>query len=232
MTNPFFFNRWKPEDPSIIQLFSLATPNGRKVSIALEEMKLPYESHTIDTRSGIQFSNEYKSLNPNSKIPAIWDPNGPDNQPVTLMESGAILLYLAEKTEKLLPQQPLLRYECLEWLFFQMASIGPMFGQFGHFHKYAAETCTHPYPKERYFNEVRRLLNVLEERLEGRQYLVADQYTIADISIFPWVGCMDWGLKARNELSLNEFKKVMVWHDLCASKPASEKGSQVCTQSI
>ncbi|SMF18021.1 glutathione S-transferase N-terminal domain-containing protein [Pseudobacteriovorax antillogorgiicola] len=219
---------WPVQDKSKIQLYSLATPNGRKVSIALEELGLDYEAHKVNILDNTQFRDEFVEINPNSKIPTIIDPDGPGGEPIAIMESGAILIYLAEKTGKLLPDDPRLRNETLQWLFFQMASVGPMFGQFGHFYKYAGEKCDHPYPTERYTNEARRLLGVLEKRLTGRKFLMGDQYTIADIATFPWVGCLDWGYDAVDQLGLGEFKEVMRWHDACDSRDASQRGNKVC----
>ncbi|WP_108650338.1 glutathione binding-like protein [Dongshaea marina] len=214
-----------------IQLYSLATPNGQKVSIALEELGLPYDAHTIDIMAGDQFSDEFIRINPNSKIPAIVDLN-PDNiedgQPLPIMESGAILLYLAEKTGKLLSADPRLRVETLQWLFFQVGGIGPMFGQFGHFYRYGRDNCDHPYPVERYATEARRLLGVLETRLEGRHYLVGEAYSIADIATFPWVICLDRFYEASEKLGLSEFPNVAAWVERCRCRPASVRGLEVC----
>ena len=210
-----------------IQLYSLATPNGQKVSIALEEMELPYESHTIDIRKNIQFEDWFVKLNPNSKIPLIVDPNGPNDEETAVFESGAILLYLAEKTGKFLSKDPAERLETIQWLFFQMASVGPMFGQFGHFYKYAGDKCQDPYPEERYANETKRLLGVLEERLKEREYLVGG-YSIADMAVFPWVGCLDWGYGAKERLGLDHYPNVMQWHQKCSSRPKAQKGANVC----
>ncbi len=210
-----------------IQLHSLATPNGQKVSIALEELGIEYDAHTINIMNGDQFTPEFIALNPNSKIPAILDPNGPDGEPIAVMESGAILLHLAEKSGKLLSQDPRKRNETIQWLFFQMASIGPMFGQFGHFFKYAGDKCDHPYPVERYTNEAKRLLAVLENRLEGRDYIV-DEYSIADIAIFPWVLCLDKFYNGGEQLELSKFTKVQSWLDRCLDKPATQRGLNVC----
>jgi GST-like protein len=212
---------------SKIQLYSLATPNGQKVSIALEELGLDYDSHTINIMKNDQFTPEFIALNPNSKIPAILDPNGPTGNEHPVMESGAILLYLAEKEEKLLSKDPIKRSETIQWLFFQMASIGPMFGQFGHFYKYAGEKCEHPYPVERYSKEAKRLLKVLETRLENRDYIV-DDYSIADIAIFPWVLCLDKFYSASEHLGLSEYKNVNRWLSTCLDKPATQKGLNVC----
>eukprot|EP01121_Diplochlamys_sp_Union-15-3_P013348 TRINITY_DN4133_c0_g1_i1.p1 TRINITY_DN4133_c0_g1~~TRINITY_DN4133_c0_g1_i1.p1 ORF type:complete len:250 (+),score=61.15 TRINITY_DN4133_c0_g1_i1:102-752(+) len=207
-----------------IQLYSLATPNGMKVSIALEELGLEYDAHKIDISKGDQFKEDFIKVNPNSKIPAITDPNGPDGKPINVFESGAILLYLAEKTGKLIPKDPVKRLECIQWLFFQMAGVGPMFGQFGHFWKYAPEKI--PYAIERYTKEARRILGVLDKQLEGKEYLVGE-YSIADIATFPWVRCLDFGYKASDHIKVSEFKNVTAWVERCHSKPASQKGAQV-----
>ncbi|HMA79061.1 MAG TPA: glutathione binding-like protein [Candidatus Paceibacterota bacterium] len=211
-----------------IQLYTVATPNGRKVSIALEAMGLPYEAHCVDIGAGEQFTEEFVTkVNPNSKIPAIIDPDGPDGAEHRVFESGAILMYLAEKSGQLLSRDPAKRSETIQWLFFQNAGVGPMFGQFGHFYKFGKDNCDHPYPVERYTKEVKRLLGVLEQQLEGQEYLVGE-YSIADISTFPWVGCLDWGYEAKEFLGLNEYPNVMAWHERNADKPASKKGAEVC----
>jgi GSH-dependent disulfide-bond oxidoreductase len=219
--------KWPVEHPDRIQLYSLATPNGQKVGIALEELDLPYEAHTVDIRQGEQFTDEFKAVCPNSKIPAIVDPNGPDGKPLAIFESGAILLHLAEKTGKLLPADPRRRSACIQWLFFQMANVGPMFGQFGHFYRFAKEKL--PYAIERYTNEARRILGVLETRLAAGDYLVGNEYTIADIATFPWVGCLDWGYNASADLKLKEeFPRVMAWYTRCTERPASVRGAKIC----
>jgi len=211
-----------------IQLYTVATPNGRKASIALEEMDLPYEAHCVDIGKGEQFTEEYvKNVNPNSKIPAIIDPDGPSGSEHRVFESGAILIYLAEKSGQLLSTDPAKRSETIQWLFFQNAGVGPMFGQFGHFYKFGKDNCDHPYPVERYAKETKRLLGVLEQQLDGQAYLVGE-YSIADISTFPWVGCLDWGYEASEYLGLNDFPNVEAWHERCASRPAAEKGAKVC----
>jgi len=209
-----------------IQLYSLGTPNGWKVSIALEELGLPYEAHTIDIRKGDQFKEDFIKVNPNSKIPAIVDPNGPDGQPLNVFESGAILLYLAEKTGKLIPADPRKRLETIQWLFFQMAGVGPMFGQLGHFTKYAPEKI--PYAIERYSKEAKRILGVLDKQLEGKEYIIGSEYTIADIATFPWVICLDKFYGARETLDLASFKNVEAWVTRCTVKPATAKGLTVC----
>eukprot|EP01119_Soliformovum_irregulare_P010721 TRINITY_DN2645_c0_g1_i1.p2 TRINITY_DN2645_c0_g1~~TRINITY_DN2645_c0_g1_i1.p2 ORF type:complete len:244 (-),score=57.56 TRINITY_DN2645_c0_g1_i1:55-705(-) len=207
-----------------IQLYSLATPNGMKVAIALEELELPYDAHKIDIGKNEQFKPEFLAVSPNNKIPAITDPNGPDGKPLHLFESGAILLYLAEKTGKLLPKDPAKRVEAIQWLFWQMGGVGPMFGQFGHFYKYAPEKI--PYAIERYNKEVNRLLGVLEKQLEGQDYLVGE-YSIADIATFPWVRCIDFGYNAKDVIGLDKYKNVTAWVERCHSRPASQKGAKV-----
>ena len=217
--------QWPAQYPDRIQLYSLGTPNGQKVSVALEEMELPYEAHKIDIMNGDQFTDEFVAINPNSKIPAIVDPNGPNGEPLAVFESGAILIYLAEKSGKCLPSDPAARSECLQWLFFQVGGVGPMFGQFGHFYKYAKEKI--PYGIERYQNETKRLLGVLEKRLQEGEFLIGAEYTIADMATFPWVGCLDWGYKAAETLELESFPTVMAWYDRCRERPASVRGLEV-----
>lgn len=217
--------KWPAQYPDRIQLYSLGTPNGQKASVALEEMGLPYEAHKIDIMEGDQFTDEFVAINPNSKIPAIVDPNGPNGEHFAVFESGAILIYLAEKSGKCLPSDLAARSECLQWLFFQVGGVGPMFGQFGHFYKYAKEKI--PYGIERYQTETKRLLGVLEKRLQEREFLAGEEYTIADIATFPWVGCLDWGYKASDMLELNSFPAVMTWYDRCANRPASVRGLKV-----
>src|SRR4051812_44554958 len=179
--------KWRAQHPERIQLYSLPTPNGVKVSVMLEETGLPYEPHLVRFDTNDQMSPEFLSLNPNNKIPAIIDPAGPDGKPLALFESGAILLYLAEKTGKFLPIAPAQRYEAIQWLMFQMAGVGPMFGQVGFFHRFAGKEYEDKRPLTRYVNEAKRLLNVLEQRLAGREWMMGDQYTIVDMAIFPWV---------------------------------------------
>lgn len=218
--------QWPAQHPDRIQLYSLGTPNGQKVAIALEEMVLPYEAHRIDIMQGDQFTDEYIAINPNSKIPAIVDPDGPNGEPFSVFESGAILVYLAEKSGIGWPIDPAARSECLQWLFFQVGGVGPMFGQFGHFYKYAKENI--PYAIERYQKETRRLLGVLEKRLRDRDFLVGDGYTIADMATFPWVGGLDTGYKAAELLQLDaDFPAVMDWHYRCQHRPASLRARDV-----
>ena len=217
--------KWPVQYPDRIQLYSLGTPNGQKVSVALEEMELPYEAHKVDIMNGDQFTDEFVAINPNSKIPAIVDPNGPNGESFAVFESGAILIYLAEKSGKCFPSDPAARSECLQWLFFQVGGVGPMFGQFGHFYKYAKEKI--PYGIERYQKETKRLLGVLEKRLQEREFLVDAEYTIADMATFPWVGSLDWGYKAAETLELDSFPAVMAWYDRCAQRHASVRGLEV-----
>ncbi len=218
--------KWPVQYPDRIQLYSLGTPNGQKIAVALEEMALPYEAHRVDIMAGDQFSDEFIAINPNSKIPAIVDLLGPNGEPLTVFESGAILLYLAEKSGKYLPADPATRSECLQWLFFQVGGVGPMFGQFGHFYKYAKEKVD--YGINRYQTETLRLLEVLEKRLEGRDFLMVEDYTIADITTFPWVGALDWGYNAVELLQLMQnFPNVMAWYDRCRQRPATARGLEV-----
>ncbi|TWB50473.1 GST-like protein [Rhizobium sp. ERR 922] len=220
--------RWPASNPDIIQLYSLPTPNGVKVSIALEELGLPYEPHLISFGTNDQKSPEFVSLNPNGRIPAIIDPNGPDGKPIGLFESGAILVYLAEKTGKLMPSDAARRYETLEWVFFQMAGVGPMFGQFGHFFKFAAEkVANNSYPVERYRDEAKRLLGVLESRLQGREWIMGDEYTIADITTFPWVRGVDIFYGGREVLEFESFPSVMAWLERALARPASQRGLSI-----
>ncbi|MBL4906801.1 MAG: glutathione S-transferase N-terminal domain-containing protein [Sneathiella sp.] len=216
--------RWPAKTPDKIQLYSLPTPNGVKVSIALEEMGLEYEPHLVSFGTDDQLTPEFMSLNPNNKIPAIIDPDGPDGNPLPLFESGAILLYLAEKTGKFIPSDPASRIECIQWLMFQMGGVGPMFGQFGHFYKFAADKVKDPYPTERYLNETKRLLGVLEQRLEGRKYIMGNEYTIADMATFPWVGTLVGFYDAREAIDFDSFKNVAAYLERCLERPAVQCG--------
>ncbi len=196
MTNLAAFpitRRWPATRPEVIQLYSLPTPNGIKVSVALEEMGLDYEPHLVDFGKNDQMTPEFLSLNPNNKIPAIIDPNGPGGQPLALFESGAILVYLAEKSRKFLPDAR--RYEVLQWLMFQMGGLGPMFGQLGFFHHFAGKDVEDPRPKERYRAEAARLLKVLDGALAGRDW-IAGEYSIADMAIAPWLNTLTGFYKA------------------------------------
>ena len=213
-------------DRAKIQLFSLNTPNGIKVAVGLEELQIPYEAHTVNILKGAQFTDAYKSISPNSKIPAIVDLDGPGGKPFALMESGAILIYLAERAGRLLPTDRAQRFKCLQWLFFQVGHIGPMFGQFGHFFKYAREKCDHPYPLERYTNETKRLLGVLERELSDKEYLIGE-YSIADIATVPWVNGLSTSYGAGDVLRLSEFRHVMAWVERVVSRPAYQVGKDV-----
>jgi len=210
-----------------IQLYSLATPNGQKVSIALEEMGIDYDAHTINIMKDDQFTDHFKSINPNSKIPAIVDPEGPEsNHPI--MESGAILLYLAQKSGKFLSTDPVEKSNTLQWLFFQMGGVGPMFGQFGHFYKYAKDKCDHPYPVERYTKEAKRLLAVIDQKLSKTKYIATDEYSIADMSIYPWILCLDKFYEASDTLELSSFKNIQVWKSEIDNRKATQAGLDVC----
>lgn len=217
------------QHPERFQLYSLATPNGQKVSIMLEEIGLPYEAHKVDISTGEQFTPEFLAKNPNNKIPAITDPNGPNNQPITLFESGAILIYLAEKSGQLLPQEPARRYETLQWVMFQMGGLGPMFGQFGFFHRYGGKEIDDPRPKERYLKESQRLLGVLNNHLNGKDWMLGDEYTIADIAIFPWISALITAYDAKATLSLDQFPNVMRILENFLARPAVERGMKVPT---
>ncbi len=211
-----------------IQLYSLATPNGQKIGIALEEMGLPYKAHKIDIMRGDQFKPEFIAVNPNSKIPAITDPVGPDGRPISIMESGAILFYLAQKSGKFIPTDLRLQSEVMQWLFFQVGGVGPMLGQFGHFYKYAKDKCDHPYPLERYATEARRLLGVLEGRLEGRTFLVGDEYSIADMATMPWINAVQAYDGAPEKLEFKKFPNVLSWVKRCLARPRTLAGMNVC----
>lgn len=219
--------RWPAKEPGKLQLYSAPTPNGVKVSIMLEETGLPYEAHYIDIGNNESWTPEFLSLNPNGKIPAILDPNGPDDKPLPLFESGAILLYLAEKTGQLLPDNPARRYETIQWVFFQMANIGPIFGQVGFFHKFAGREYEDKRPLKRYADETKRLLGVLETRLEGRDWIMGGDYTIADISALGWVRNLIGFYEARDLVEFDRLEHVDVWLERCLSRPAVERGLHI-----
>lgn len=219
--------RWPAEHPDRIQLYSLPTPNGVKVSIMLEELGLPYEPHLVDINKNENKLPEFESLNPNGKIPAIVDPNGPDGKPIGLFESGAILMYLAEKTGRFLPTDAAGRWEAIEWVFFQMSAIGPMFGQVGFFHKFAGREFEDKRPLERYVNESRRLLGVLNKRLEGRTWIVGDEYTIADIATIGWVNNLVTFYGARELVRFDEYENVIAWLERGMSRPAVQRGLKI-----
>jgi len=219
--------RWPAKDPSVIQLYSLPTPNGVKISAMLEETGLPYEAHLVSFAENDQFTPEFLSLNPNNKIPAIIDPDGPGGAPLPLWESGAILIYLAEKSGKFLPHDPAGRYQTLQWLMWQMGGVGPMFGQFGHFHAFAGKEIEDKYAWRRYKEESERLLDVLDDRLAERSFIIGDEYTIADIAIWPWVRALDTGYKARDVLELKDLEHVTRWFETCSTRPASLKAINI-----
>lgn len=219
--------KWPPKHPDRLQLYSLPTPNGVKVSIMLEETGLPYEVHLVSFDRNEQFSPEFLSLNPNNKIPAILDPNGPEGRPLPLFESGAILIYLAEKTGQLMPQDAAVRYETLQWLMFQMSFIGPMFGQVGFFHKFAGKEYEDKRPRDRYVNESRRLLGVLNQRLATRSWVMGEQYTIADIAIFPWVRNLIEFYGAGDLVRIQEFPHVTRALAAFVERPAVVRGLEI-----
>ncbi|HTL30381.1 MAG TPA: glutathione S-transferase N-terminal domain-containing protein [Tepidisphaeraceae bacterium] len=219
--------RWPAKHPDRLQLYSLATPNGVKVSIMLEEIGLAYEAHRIDIGANDQLTPEFLSLNPNGKIPAIIDPDGPGGTPLALFESGAILLYLAEKTGRLLPTDVARRYETIQWLFFQMAFVGPMFGQVGYFYKFAGREIEDKRPLEHYRDEAKRILGVLETRLAGRQWIMDDAYTIADIATLGWVRNLIGYYGARQLVAFDELKHVPAWLERGLARPAVQRGLEI-----
>ncbi|MDB5511064.1 MAG: glutathione S-transferase [Enterovirga sp.] len=219
--------RWPAKHPDRLQLYSFPTPNGVKVSIMLEEIGLPYEAHTINIGQNETWIPEFLSLNPNGKIPAIIDPDGPGGAPFGLFESGAILVYLAEKTGKLLPADPAGRYETLAWVFFQMAAIGPMFGQLGFFHKFAGREYEDKRPLERYRAESKRLLGVLETRLAGRTWIMGDLYTIADVSMLGWVRNLVGFYGARELVGFDGLTEVPAWLERGLARPAVQRGLEI-----
>ncbi|KEP69509.1 glutathione S-transferase [Thioclava dalianensis] len=216
--------RWPAKDPSVLQLYSLPTPNGVKVSIMLEEIGLPFEAHLVKFDTNDQMTPEFLSLNPNNKIPAILDPNGPDGQPLGLFESGAILIYLAEKSGKLLPQAQ--RYEILQWLMFQMGGIGPMLGQLGFFHKFAGREIEDPRPKKRYVDETARLLKVLDGVLADRDWIAGD-YSIADIAICPWLRGLRDFYQAGDLVGWTDLRHVPGYLDRFLERPAVQRGLNI-----
>ncbi|MBD8892951.1 glutathione S-transferase C-terminal domain-containing protein [Roseibium litorale] len=219
--------KWPAKNPDVIQLYSLPTPNGIKVSAMLEETGLAYEPHLVDFGSNDQMSPAFLSLNPNNKIPAILDPNGPDGKPLGLWESGAILIYLAEKSGQFLSKDPAGKYETIQWLMWQMGGFGPMSGQLGFFHKFAGREYEDRRPFERYRDEVKRLLNVLDQRLEGRDFIMGGDYTIADIASWPWVRTISGFYEAGEHVDLDSRKNVLRWYEACLARPASEKATNI-----
>ncbi len=216
--------KWPAQRPDCLQLYSLPTPNGVKVSILLEELGLPYEPHLVSFSSNDQLSAAFLSLNPNNKIPAIVDPNGPGGQPLALFESGAILIYLAEKTGRFMSQDPASRYETIQWLMFQMAGIGPMFGQVGFFNKFAGKEYEDKRPRDRYVAESKRLLAVLDQRLESRRWIMGEDYSIADIATFPWVRNLIGFYEAGELVGIQNFTHVTRALEQFLARPAVVKG--------
>ncbi len=220
-------HKWPAQYPERLQLYSLPTPNGVKVSIMLEETGLPYEPHVIRFDRNDQMSSEFLALNPNNKIPAIIDPQGPGGQPLALFESGAILVYLAEKTGRFMPKDPAGRYQTLQWLMFQMGGIGPMFGQLGFFHRFAGKEIEDKRPRDRYVAESRRLLGVLDRRLQAQAWVVSDEYTIADIAIFPWVRTLVSFYEAGDLVGMGDFAAVTRTLAAFVARPAVARGLNI-----
>ncbi len=216
--------QWPAQHPERLQLYSLPTPNGVKVSIALEEMGLPYEPHLVSFETHDQMSPAFLSLNPNNKIPAILDPNGPGGQPLALFESGAILLYLADKTGQLIAHDAAARYETIQWLMWQMGGVGPMFGQLGFFHKFAGKDYEDKRPLGRYVAEAQRLLGVLDQRLRGRAWVMGEAYSIADVAIFPWVRNLVGFYEAGDLVGITDYPEVQRVLAAFAARPAVVRG--------
>jgi GST-like protein len=223
--------KWPPRFPDRLQLYSLPTPNGVKVSVMLEETGLPYEAHLVSFESNDQNSPEFRALNPYSKIPAILDPQGPGGRPLALFESGAILIYLAEKTGQFLPQEPAARYETLQWLMFQMGGVGPMFGQLGFFHRFAGKEYADKRPRDRYVAEARRVLQVLDMRLQHRSWMMGEAYTIADMAIFPWVRNLVGFYEAGELVGFSEFAHVGSALARFVARPAVARGLTIPARS-
>ncbi len=217
-------DRWPAQDPSVIQLYSFPTPNGKKASIMLEETGLPYEAHLVTLGDEDVKSPEFLSLSPNNKIPAMIDPDGPGGQPLGLFESGAILIYLAEKTGKLLPEGGG-KYHAIKWLQWQMGGLGPMLGQLGFFYKFAGKDIDDPRPQERYIGEAKRLLSVLDGALDGQDW-VAGEYSIADIAIVPWVQALEF-YEAKEVVGWDEFRNLQAYVDRFMERPAAQSGSNI-----
>ncbi len=224
-------HKWPARHPERLQLYSLPTPNGVKVSIMLEETLTPYEPHLVSFETNDQMSPEFLSLNPNNKIPAILDPNGPGGKPLALFESGAILIYLAEKTGQFMPQDALLRYQTIQWLMWQMGGVGPMFGQLGFFHKFAGKDYEDKRPRDRYVAESKRLLAVLNQRLEGRAWIMGEAYTIADIATFPWVRNLIGFYEAGDLVGMQDFPNVTRALAAFVARPAVVRGLGIPSRS-
>jgi len=219
--------RWPARFPDRLQVYSLNTPNGVKVSIMLEETGLPYEPHLVDFDHDDQKTPEFLSLNPNGKIPAIIDPGGPGGKPLALFESGAILLYLAEKTGQLIPADAAGRWEAVQWLMFQMGGVGPLFGQVGYFNKFAGREIADKRPLQRYVDEARRLLGVLDGRLAGRMWMLGDDYSIVDISLLGWVNNLVTFYEARELVEFDALKHVPEWLERGLARPAVQRGLKI-----
>ncbi|MES2626070.1 MAG: glutathione S-transferase N-terminal domain-containing protein [Pseudomonadota bacterium] len=222
-----FPTRWPPTMPDAIQLYSMNTPNGQKIGVCLEEMGLSYDAHLIHIGKNDQHDPEYLKLSPNGKIPTILDPQGPEGQPIVLMESIVILEYLADKTGMLFPKTYRDRMDAKQWLAFQAAHIGPMFGQFGHFFLFAKDKTTDTYAQERYTKEAKRLLGVLNTRLKERAYIM-DDFSIVDIAMVPWVECLDLFYHASAHLDMPEYEHVQAWRKRVTTRPAYIVGKDVC----
>jgi GST-like protein len=219
--------KWPARYPERLQLYSLPTPNGVKVSIMLEECGLPYEPHLVSFETQDQMTPEFLSLNPNNKIPAILDPNGPGDKPLSLFESGAILIYLADKTGQLISPAPAARYQTLQWLMFQMAGVGPMFGQVGFFHKFAGKDYEDKRPRDRYVAEAKRLLGVLDRQLADRAWIMGDDYTIADVATFPWINNLIGFYEAGDLVGIEQFAHVTRALGAFLARPAVSRGLDV-----
>ncbi|HEY4065746.1 MAG TPA: glutathione S-transferase N-terminal domain-containing protein [Burkholderiaceae bacterium] len=219
--------KWPAQHPDRLQLYSLPTPNGVKVSIALEELGLPYEPHLVRFDTNDNLSPEFLSLSLNNKIPAILDPNGPGGAPLALFESGAILIYLAEKSGRLMSLDAAKRYETIQWVMFQMGGIGPMFGQLGFFHKFAGKAFEDKRPRDRYVAESRRLLGVLDQHLKGRAWIMGDDYTIADIASFPWINNLIGFYEARELVGFDDFAEVKRVLAAFVARPAVVRGLNI-----
>ncbi len=220
-------NTFPPEHPERLQLYSFPTPNGVKASIMLEEIGLPYEPHLVSIMKNETWTPEFLALNPNGKIPAIIDPDGPGGEPLALFESGAILNYLAEKTGKLKPADPALAHQTLQWTFFQVGHVGPMFGQFGFFHKFGGKDIEDKRPLERYRDETIRIVKLLDDRLKDREWIMGDDYTIADIAIFPWVRGLTAFYEAGEMLGMDKLDSLNDWVERCTARPASQRGLSI-----
>lgn len=219
--------RWPPKRADVIQLYTLNTPNGIKTSVMLEECGLDYDAHRISiTDPEDQFTPEFLSLNPNNKIPAMIDPNGPDGAPIGLFETGAMLIYLGDKTGKFLPASGAARYHTIQWLMWQMGGLGPMFGQVGYFHRYKGKEIEDPRPRTRYFTEARRILGVLDKQLQGRDWITGD-YSIADMAVGPWLRTVRVNYEAEKETGMDGFANVQAYLERFLARPAVQRGIEV-----